>query len=317
MLTKTKIDIQGISSQHCVKTVTSALRRSDGVKRAKLNLRKNEVVVKYDSLLVTAEKLKNVIVEVGFKATEISMTKSFSFLTASLASFILLIGVAGCSDTPYTGPILSVDNVDRYHDSTGHDTICLQDGFDTICLKIVEVEKEETQDLAILEIHPESVNYVFFYDKKPILEASMSTDTTELVQELIDSGIADMHLGSSAHPSGSIANSSDSWTIQVYYPDSFPETERGLDPETSGFDIKVVEGSNTDVKKNEELELKLFRQRDKDDGSRVAEFQVYTQSKKITIQVDGLVSDYTVIFYIDFDTVGSAGGTNKLHLEPK
>lgn len=276
MLTKTKIDIQGMSCQSCVKTVTSCLIGSDGVKKA----------------------------------------KSLSFLTASLASFILLIGVIGCSEVPYTGPILSVDNVDRYLDTTGHDTVCLQDGFDTICLKIVEVEKGDTQDLAILEIHPESINYVFYYDNKPILEASRATDTTGLIQELIESGIVDMPSGSSAQPSGSIADMSDSWTIQVYYPDSFPESERGLDPETSGFDIKVAEGSNPDIKKNEELELKHFRQRNKEDGSRVAEFQVYTASKVITIQVDGVVADHTVIFYIDVEGVESAGGTNKLQLEP-
>ena len=313
MWKKTNVDFQGMDCQHCAKTVTDSLTGREGVKSAMVNLQKNEAVVKYGSSLETEEEKKNLIIKSGSNAMEISKTESLSSLTALIATIILFVGIIGCSDVPYTGPILSVDHVDRYLESTGHDTVCLQDGFDSICLKIVDLEEDNDPfEPVIFEIYPQSINFVFYYDSKPILEASMAMDTTELIQELIDSGRVDMPPGSTVRPSGSLADKTDSWKIQIYYPDSFPETERGLYPETSGFDIKVADGSNLNIKKNDELELMYFIQRDKEDGSRVAEFHVLTESKAITIQVDGLVSDNTVIFYIDTDGVESGEGTNKL-----
>lgn len=50
---------------------------------------------------------------------------------------LLIVVLLGC-EVPYTGPMLSVDNVDRYLGATGEDTVCLQDGFDSVCLKVVE-----------------------------------------------------------------------------------------------------------------------------------------------------------------------------------
>ncbi len=50
-------------------------------------------------------------------------------------SFILAVG---CSEIPYTGRVLTVNDVDRYLTATGEDTICLQDGFDSVCIKVVE-----------------------------------------------------------------------------------------------------------------------------------------------------------------------------------
>ena len=49
----------------------------------------------------------------------------------------LIFVLASCTDTPYTGPMLTVDHVDRFLDSTGGDTVCLQDGFDSVCLKVL------------------------------------------------------------------------------------------------------------------------------------------------------------------------------------
>ena len=49
----------------------------------------------------------------------------------------LIFVLASCTDTPYTGPMLTVDHIDRYLDATGDDTVCLQDGFDSVCLKVL------------------------------------------------------------------------------------------------------------------------------------------------------------------------------------
>ena len=53
-----------------------------------------------------------------------------------VAIFIVSLTVTGC-ELPYTGPILTVDDVDRYRHSVGEDTPCLLAGFDSICVKII------------------------------------------------------------------------------------------------------------------------------------------------------------------------------------
>lgn len=64
---KTKLKIEGMSCQHCVKTVTDALVELEGVQRAKVNLRKGEAVVRFDKLRITPTNLKAAIIEAGFK----------------------------------------------------------------------------------------------------------------------------------------------------------------------------------------------------------------------------------------------------------
>ena len=64
---KTKLKIGGMSCQHCVKTVTDALRELRGVRRAKVNLRKSEAVVHFDASLVTTANLTEAITAVGFE----------------------------------------------------------------------------------------------------------------------------------------------------------------------------------------------------------------------------------------------------------
>ena len=64
---KTKLKIDGMSCQHCVKTVTDALTELPGVRRAKVNLRKAEAVVHFDASLATPANLTEAITAVGFK----------------------------------------------------------------------------------------------------------------------------------------------------------------------------------------------------------------------------------------------------------
>ena len=64
---KTKLKINGMSCQHCVKTVTDALTELPGVRRAKVNLRKAEAVVHFDASRVTPANLTEAITAVGFK----------------------------------------------------------------------------------------------------------------------------------------------------------------------------------------------------------------------------------------------------------
>ncbi len=66
---KTKLKINGMSCQHCVKTVTDALTELPGVRRAKVNLRKAEAVVHFDASRVTPANLTETITEAGFEVS--------------------------------------------------------------------------------------------------------------------------------------------------------------------------------------------------------------------------------------------------------
>ena len=67
-MAKTKLKINGMSCQHCVKTVTDVLRKLEGVQRAKVNLRKGEAIVHFDASRTTINNLTEAITETGFEA---------------------------------------------------------------------------------------------------------------------------------------------------------------------------------------------------------------------------------------------------------
>ena len=64
--------------------------------------------------------------------------RSFKIFMAIAIAMVFMFYITGCSDIPYTGPMLTVDDVDKYLSKTGGDTVCLQDGFDSVCLKVIE-----------------------------------------------------------------------------------------------------------------------------------------------------------------------------------
>ena len=223
----------------------------------------------------------------------------------------MLFSIIGCTDVPYTGPMLTVDDVDRYLNSLGEDTVCLQDGFDSICIKVVPEKGDEADDnIPIVHVHPTNLIYMFYYEDKPILRAERVMDTTQIAQELTDQLTVN----------GSAQDSSDNvlkdWTIQIYYPDAFPEADRGTTPETSGLDTRVVKGMKIGTNKQKDLKIMNFTQIDGLDGSRIVQFSIETEAQEITIQVNGLVPDHTATFYINADSLASNEGTSSLQLQP-
>ena len=69
--TKKVISIEGMMCQHCVKHVTEALQKIDGVIDVKVSLeQKNAVVHVNDS--ATDDMLKNAVVEAGYEVTAIN-----------------------------------------------------------------------------------------------------------------------------------------------------------------------------------------------------------------------------------------------------
>ena len=127
----------------------------------------------------------------GFKIKKKDEPLALSLIGGIL---IILLGVTGCSDVPYTGPTLTVGHVDQYLNAIEEDTVCLQDGFDTVCVKLL-LDETETGATNIdytptVHVHPTNIVYVFDYQGRPILEAKRLMDTTQIVQELVKAGRA-------------------------------------------------------------------------------------------------------------------------------
>lgn len=235
----------------------------------------------------------------------------FSFICGIL---IILFSTAGCSDIPYSGPVLSVDHVDRYLDSTGEDTICLQDGFDSICIRVLleDVTDATGAEAPIVYVHPTSLTYKFYYENIPLLRAERLMDTTDIIQDLVDAGKVELPVYS---PAGIKYSAPSKWNIQIYYPIGFPETERGTTLQTSGFNIKVAAGIKLRINPEHQLQIDNFRQINNDDGTRGVQFTIDTEAPQITIHVDGLVPEHTAKFYLNVNGVVSDDGTNVFQLD--
>ena len=67
MLKKAKIKINGMSCQHCVKTVTDVMMGIDGVSQVKVNLKKGEARLKFERDRLDLELLETAIVTAGFE----------------------------------------------------------------------------------------------------------------------------------------------------------------------------------------------------------------------------------------------------------
>ncbi len=211
---------------------------------------------------------------------------------------IIIFSITGCSETPYTGPALSIDHIDTYLNATGEDTVCLQDGFDSVCVKL-DLDKIEINDADIgytptVHVHPENVAYVFEYQGSPILRAKRSMDTTELVQQLEDEG--KVNLPSTGH-NLNVVPIPEGWTIQIY--------------STARMNVRVVEGLTIDANNQKDLDITQTTQIA--DG---VQFVVETTTAEITIQVNGLIPNNTATFHISADNVDSDDNTNILKLEP-
>lgn len=243
----------------------------------------------------------------------------FRYLSLIGGLLIMLISITGCSDIPYTGPTLTIGHVDQYLNAIEGDTVCLQDGFDTVCVKLLldttEIDATNIDYTPTVHIHPTNIVYVFDYQGRPILEAKRLMDTTQIVQELVETGRAELPPNVNLN-SGNTGYISTGWVIEVYYPDTFREANRGTTPETSGFDIRIVEGNVISTSTRRDLDIIDFTQIDKFDGRRGVQFSVETQATEITIQVDGVVPGNTATFHISADNVTSDSDTNILRLRP-
>ena len=61
------LGIKGMTCDHCVMTVTNALKNVDGVKTASVSLNQETAKVTYDDTKTSLEQLKQDVVAAGYK----------------------------------------------------------------------------------------------------------------------------------------------------------------------------------------------------------------------------------------------------------
>lgn len=65
------LKISGMSCDHCVRSVTSALQGVAGVERAEVDLGKGRALVEYDATRTSPRVLANVVMDEGYMAEEL------------------------------------------------------------------------------------------------------------------------------------------------------------------------------------------------------------------------------------------------------
>ena len=60
------LKIKGMSCQHCVVSISKALKDLKGVKDVKVSLEKGSAEVNYDDKLVTLSRMKDAVVDAGY-----------------------------------------------------------------------------------------------------------------------------------------------------------------------------------------------------------------------------------------------------------
>ena len=262
-------------------------------------------------------KIRNISVQQWGETRTLALT---TLLNLTIILLIMLISITGCSDVPYSGPVLTAGHVDQYLNTIEQDTVCLQDGFDTVCVKLLldttELDVAGIDHTPTIHVHPTNIVYVFEYQGHPILEAKRLMNTNQIVQELVAAGRAQLPSNINNLNNSNQNYVPEGWIIQTYYPDTFREANRGQTPRTSGLDIRVVEGTIIPMNRGRDLNIIDFTQIDKYDGRRGVEFSLETRAPRIAIQVIGIVPGNTAIFYINANSVESDNNKNILRLRP-
>ena len=66
------LKVTGMSCEHCVHAVTSALKEVRGVRDAKVDLKAGRAVVDYEEGTTTPRELANVVMDEGYTAEEMA-----------------------------------------------------------------------------------------------------------------------------------------------------------------------------------------------------------------------------------------------------
>ena len=66
-MAKATLKINGMTCEHCVKAVADAVTGTDGVSKAKINLKKGEAKVNFDDSIVTVEQIGAAVSDAGYE----------------------------------------------------------------------------------------------------------------------------------------------------------------------------------------------------------------------------------------------------------
>lgn len=66
------LKVKGMSCDHCVRSVTEALQRVDGVERANVDLNAGRAVVEYREGTATPRSLESAVMDEGYTAEEVA-----------------------------------------------------------------------------------------------------------------------------------------------------------------------------------------------------------------------------------------------------
>ncbi|MGH7476839.1 MAG: heavy-metal-associated domain-containing protein [Longimicrobiales bacterium] len=67
-MAETTLKVQGMSCEHCVRSVTQALRSVDGVESAEVDLGAGRARVRYDASRTTPRQLVGAVMDEGYTA---------------------------------------------------------------------------------------------------------------------------------------------------------------------------------------------------------------------------------------------------------
>lgn len=65
------LKVTGMSCEHCVRAVTNALKETDGVRNAEVDLKAGRATVDYDDTKTNPRQLANAVMDEGYTAEEI------------------------------------------------------------------------------------------------------------------------------------------------------------------------------------------------------------------------------------------------------
>ena len=211
-----------------------------------------------------------------------------------------LLLLTGCSDTPYTGSMLSPGDIDRYIVRAADGSICLADASDAVCYTLIP-QGVDTPNAPIIHVYRRKLIYVFYYDDHPIVRVERAMDTTGIRQALTDRNQEASNINADAgetdtRETDDLFSGNDGWFIRIYYPEG-RNLPRGISKlEDSGLDITI------NGKPISSVDIEGFAQITGPRGTGVQFFypNVSKNASRLTVKVTGLVSEKEpVTFQID------------------
>lgn len=61
-----KLNVNGMSCDHCVKSIKNGLLEKNGVAFVEVSLKEKSVKIDYSEVVITIDEIKNVIEEIGY-----------------------------------------------------------------------------------------------------------------------------------------------------------------------------------------------------------------------------------------------------------